>query len=555
MSHAHSSPSLALPPLVLLLVLFVLPCDAGQVFGVAIAGKALSGSPAALVEEGTVLGPLAEAARLAGASAVWSPTHASVTVTSAEGKRILLSAGKTQMLVDGKEVELRKAPQVQSGVLVGPLSPLLQALGLRVHWTPGKSYMTANGLVKSVIVRAGAAGARIEVATSVPVTGSLVSASSPPKRYVDLPGVELEVAAGETRPIYTGPLVRMRTGQPGDKPNCARIVADLKASTPARWIPARDGHGGCLLLGSDDGHLAVVTQNLPKLTEVSSVQPGPDAERLRLTVNWPIMPQYDVAIRPPRIEVVLPEVECRLPSGLLRTYGDFVDQVEVRPQTSPRQTTVTLYLKELIRFDVLPMPFGGAEVVFRRGRLQDQTVALDPGHGGKDTGARGLKVLEKEVNLDVASRAARMLQAMGARAFLTREDDTYLGLYDRPEIAQRGNADLFVSVHCNAMPQRNCGHGTETYYYRPDSKGLGFLVQNALTENLGRTDRGVKSARFVVIREAKVPAVLAELMFINDDQEEALLQQTGVRDRAAGAIVEGVRQFVEGSGRASLALN
>ncbi len=175
MSHAHSSPSLALPPLVFLLALFVLPCHAGQVFGVAIAGKALSGSPAALVEEGTVLGPLAEAARLAGASAVWSPTHASVTVTSAEGRRILLSAGKTQMLVDGKEVELRKAPQVQSGVLVGPLSPLLQALGLRVHWTPGKSYMTANGLVKSVVVRAGAAGARIEVATSVPVTGSLVA--------------------------------------------------------------------------------------------------------------------------------------------------------------------------------------------------------------------------------------------------------------------------------------------------------------------------------------------------------------------------------------------
>jgi N-acetylmuramoyl-L-alanine amidase len=68
---------------------------------------------------------------------------------------------------------------------------------------------------------------------------------------------------------------------------------------------------------------------------------------------------------------------------------------------------------------------------------------------------------------------------------------------------------------------------------------------------LGRIDRGVKQARFVVIREQKIPAVLVELMFINDDTEEGLLQQDATRESAAGAIAEGLRQYVEGSGTAS----
>jgi N-acetylmuramoyl-L-alanine amidase len=193
------------------------------------------------------------------------------------------------------------------------------------------------------------------------------------------------------------------------------------------------------------------------------------------------------------------------------------------------------------------------QVAFRREPLSGKKVVLDAGHGGRDSGARGTRLLEKDVTLDVAQRTARLLCTYGAVARLTRSTDQFVDLFARAELANSYDADLFVSVHCNAMPRRNQGHGTETFYCRPDSKCLGYLVQGCLVDALQRSDRGLKQARFVVIRETNMPAVLAELMFINDDREETLLAQNAVRDKAAGALAEGVRRYFEGSGSAPFA--
>ena len=281
------------------------------------------------------------------------------------------------------------------------------------------------------------------------------------------------------------------------------------------------------------------------------LQPRPGAETLRALTDWQIEPYWDVAIRPPRITLVFPDVACAMPVRDLPMFGEFVDTVRVVCCDDPPSTTVELMVRELIKFDVRQIPSGGAEVVFEREKLGSRKVVLDAGHGGRDRGASGTVLLEKQVNLDVAQRAATLLRRRGVRTWLTRADDTYTDLLDRAEMANRLSADMFVSIHCNAMPGRNQGHGTETFYYRPVSKCLGLVMQNSLVAGLGRKDRGLKRARFAVIRHTRMPAVLVELMFLNSDEEEALLQQDVVRQRAAGAIVEGLRQFVEGTGSPS----
>jgi len=143
---------------------------------------------------------------------------------------------------------------------------------------------------------------------------------------------------------------------------------------------------------------------------------------------------------------------------------------------------------------------------------------------------------------------ATKLMQMRAQITLTRDADYYVDLYDRPAPANRISADLFLSIHCNAMPTRNTGFGTETFYYHDRSMCLGAVVHEQLVKAMGRKDRGLKWANFCVTRESEMPAVLVELLFLNSDVEEGLLAKPEVRTAAANALVEGLRQYVEGTG-------
>ena len=299
--------------------------------------------------------------------------------------------------------------------------------------------------------------------------------------------------------------------------------------------------------------MARIERHLPRLTNVTTVQPETGGEILQAKVDWDVEPEWDLLVKPPRLQVRLPDVECGIPERQLPMAGEFVDRVEIGRSASELATELTIYLRELIKFDAGRSPDGGFQVSFRRERLQGKRIVLDAGHGGRDSGARGEVLLEKDVNLDVARRTAQLLRSRGALARLTRDSDEYIDLFTRPELANDCKADLFVSIHCNAMPRRNEGHGIETFYYRDDSKCLAYLLQDCLVSGLRRYDRGVKQARFVVIRKTSMPSALVELMFLNHDTEEALLQQSAVRDTAAGAVAEGVRRYFEGSGRPPVA--
>lgn len=195
-------------------------------------------------------------------------------------------------------------------------------------------------------------------------------------------------------------------------------------------------------------------------------------------------------------------------------------------------------------------------------RLSDATIVIDPGHGGQLPGAVGPTGLaEKDANTDITQRLVERLE--GARVFITRDGDFTGGLHYRAAIADGLRAHAFVSVHNNAEPDGpSDGPGSETYYqYRsPASKRLAGLLYEELVRALrafearwvADTDAGAKYRLnpedidyFALLREADVPTVLVEALYVSNPTEEALLRRDDVLDAVAGAIAAGFRRFFE----------
>jgi len=194
-------------------------------------------------------------------------------------------------------------------------------------------------------------------------------------------------------------------------------------------------------------------------------------------------------------------------------------------------------------------------------------ILLDPGHGGHDRGAENpdLGLLEKDFNLDLARRLRARLVAAGHTVSLTREEDAFIPLAERAPLAAARGADLFVSLHGNALPDARV-RGVETYAFTPQmqpSTGrarlepmdqqawpgnrndpwntlLGYHVQQSLVQALGVPDRGLKRARFRVLRDLDVPGILVEAGYLTHPEEARELADPDRREEIARAIADGI---------------
>ncbi|QGG49355.1 N-acetylmuramoyl-L-alanine amidase [Heliorestis convoluta] len=196
--------------------------------------------------------------------------------------------------------------------------------------------------------------------------------------------------------------------------------------------------------------------------------------------------------------------------------------------------------------------------------LTGKTIVIDPGHGNLnlrwnviDPGAVGqLGTKEKDICLDISLRLEEHLKARGATVILTRRGDGDIAisneLHYRAEVANSAQADLFVSIHNNAHFNKDVG-GIATFYYasgslqgqKSERVRVASMIQQALVQELGRRDIGIREANFVVLRETKMPSVLVEILFISNLEEERLLQQEDIRERSARSIAEALERHFE----------
>lgn len=177
-------------------------------------------------------------------------------------------------------------------------------------------------------------------------------------------------------------------------------------------------------------------------------------------------------------------------------------------------------------------------------RLGKDRVTLDPGHGGSDSGTVGQKgTKEKDVTLAIATKLARVMEANGMSVQMTRMKDLEILLRPRVEMANRNDADVFVSIHANSFGSQHGVNGIETYYFTDDSLPLARSIHKSLLRSLGRPDRGVRKNNFYVVHHTKMPAALIEIGYLSNAEEEALLSSPAYQERAAQAIYAGIREF------------
>ena len=181
-------------------------------------------------------------------------------------------------------------------------------------------------------------------------------------------------------------------------------------------------------------------------------------------------------------------------------------------------------------------------------RLKDKVIVLDPGHS-HDPGAIGpTGYTEAEANLGIALVLRQELERRGARVIMTRDDDRDVELYDRPAIAKANAADLFVSIHNNALPDGvnpYTNHGTSSYYYHPHSKDLARFIHAEMIKATGLPDHGFYHGNLAVNRPTQYPAVLIECAFMMIPEQEARLKTDEFRDDIAAAIRKGIEKFLK----------
>lgn len=186
-------------------------------------------------------------------------------------------------------------------------------------------------------------------------------------------------------------------------------------------------------------------------------------------------------------------------------------------------------------------------------------IVIDPGHGGKDSGAVGVNgIQEKEVVLDIANEICLLNKTIlegRYSIYLTRYDDVFVPLSDRSHLAKSLNANLFVSLHCNAST--NNSKGIEVYTSNPfyeasepnikKSIALGMEILDEANLNLKIEDRGMKFANFQVLRETipHCPAILVEAGFLTNEDESAYFLETSNVQATALAILMGIENYLK----------
>jgi len=177
------------------------------------------------------------------------------------------------------------------------------------------------------------------------------------------------------------------------------------------------------------------------------------------------------------------------------------------------------------------------------GRIEDfTTVVIDAGHGAHDPGARSpFSAPEKNLALDTAKRLEKHLRRAGFRTVMTRSTDKFIPLDRRAQISNRTGNAIFVSIHYNWSPKRS-SNGIETYYYSGGNRDSRILARNVQREllKLRVTNRGVKTARFRVLRLAKHPAILVEGGFLSSPSDARKINRASYRDAIAKRVADGI---------------
>lgn len=409
---------------------------------------------------------------------------------------------------------------------------LYRLAGYKIIPDPEKPYqltLVFNYFVESAGIFQKDKETKVYIKSSAPAKFRTTTFTEPRRLVVDFEGATLggNVASlvGDGKWIKS---VRMSQFNP----DTVRVVLDLAGTAPCFVIPA-----------PDDPNLVEV-RSVQAITKVNWVQEG-DGGRLTIESDGQLVETIRKMNQSSRFQVDL-------------HYSQFAPGIAVPVIKSDQIKGLRLVAvnSELARVELdFNYYFGYTQELskdrrrltlhFKRSPIAGKTIVLDAGHGGVDMGACGRQgVREKDVNLEVTMRLKDLLEEAGAKVVLTRIDDSYISLYERPFLANHLFCNLFISIHSNNHTNFEV-NGIEVYHHpgRPDAKSLAEKVLAGLLAKTKLNSRGVKANDFCVTRETQMPSILVELGYLSNFQEESLLKTTEFRIKAAEGIFEGIMEF------------
>ncbi|MFM9873185.1 MAG: N-acetylmuramoyl-L-alanine amidase [Fimbriimonadaceae bacterium] len=258
-------------------------------------------------------------------------------------------------------------------------------------------------------------------------------------------------------------------------------------------------------------------------------------------------------INPTTLQVKLPKAAYR--DMVSRNMGDSRWINSFSTSSDGESAILTLQTKRALAFSAST---SGNTIRIRlyvpssSGTLNGKVIVVDPGHGGKDSGASSNGVTEKNLTLTIGQALGEALSKAGASVIMTRDSDIYPSLTARAQIANDSKAAVFVSVHINSINKDNSRSGGITFFHMqdPEDRLLAECIQSEIGKvsyipDLGTwSDRRIYQSGFSVLRNSTVPSVLIEMGFINHKNDRAQMTQKDFADRVAKAIVRGIQIFL-----------
>ena len=274
-------------------------------------------------------------------------------------------------------------------------------------------------------------------------------------------------------------------------------------------------------------------------TKLANEVQGPTFDANSPIIKLRLQPQ------PPNTVIILIQPASGVTLGVPSQVGDKLLALKLQRyrQIRPPMNLPPLLPPKRQLPDLKPRPQITSRRSVRKGKI---VVIIDPGHGGKDSGAIGIGgVQEKNIILPIGKRIAEVLERNGIQVIMTRDSDYFVTLPGRVTMAQQANADVFVSVHANSAGEsRPEVSGLETYYY-DSGLTLARVVHSKILQSLNIRDRNVRKARFYVLRKNSMPAILVETGYLTGRDDVAKLRTSAYQNQMADAIAQGILQYLK----------
>ncbi|MEK5464685.1 N-acetylmuramoyl-L-alanine amidase [Paenibacillus sp. FSL R7-0210] len=468
---------------------------------------------------GSVMIPIRVVVENLGFEVLWEQSSRKVTVQQ-DGKSVQLAVGSTTAQADGVNLTLNAAPKQNGGTVLVPIRFVSEQFGLSVGWdNTDKTVYLSGGITETAPVASdplpSATPAPSESTEAVPGAVQSPSPTTPPQ------------SGTETLEELDGSVIVAPT-----PPATSPVVKGAVFSENRLIVAAAGGAKATVTRVTGPDRIVVDFAGAAFAPDISGSFPGVStggSPQGKLDVSgYPLVTEIRYALfstNPPTVRFVI------------QTTG--YQNYQVSTDESTGLVTIDLNVTGSETGAPVNPVFTGRPV-----------IALDAGHGGKQSGAVSLTgKLEKTFNLAVILKAGAILTQEGwADVVYTRTSDITLGLQDRVKIAQAANATLFVSLHANSLdvsyPNRSKVNGSETYYSRSESLPLAEIMQKHLVAGTGFKDNGVRSKSLHVTRETRMPAILLEAGYLTNAGDEAGLYSEQLQNNLAREIVAGIKEYL-----------